>query len=605
MKLFRSFYLFLIAAVTTVASCAPVNVPEATGIDIANIKPPLERYEGLNEQRNPITRVRLGRDMLVPQVADEDELPKDKVGPYELRAETLASALQLILDDYDVSIAFESDAAFQTKVTVANLKGNLDAVVDRVCSLANLYCHFQKGNLTVKEKETFVVDLPPIGNISPIVSSSSASGGNSSTNSANNVDAYGQISSGLEAIIGEAPTIDQSTRLLIYTATQRNQKYARKYFERLRKNTALIVFETNIWEVTLDNDNRTGIKWNALFNKIGSANWTASIATVGSVSADKNPITITPTYTGSGSFSTDAVFEFISSRGAVKTISQPQITMLSGSQAAMEVLQEENFISGLTRSTDDNGDDTVSTTTETIETGLKLTIKSAWDQATVYGGLDISLDDLLKIDEFEPDADTTIQLPQTTTRSLQTEIRVRPGDAILIGGLVSERENYEDSGPGFMSPLLSTSRTATKQTTELVFLLRPRVVIFEMGDELLDTPQMVDSNGSGISRKPLGIGNLTDKVQDLFTEKKSPVTSFTDKIGDMFGLNEDTTEKKSNQSNSVKDPDVDDILNDYNSYKKTDPNDSKKYGSPANSPRDLLRIRSDIKTEDGSTQSKE
>lgn len=599
MKLFKGLYLILIATVVTIAACAPVDVPEATSVKIDPINPPLDRYEGLNERRNPITRVRLGRDMLVPKIVDEDQFPADKVGPYELRAETLATALQLILADYDISIAFESDAAFDTKITVANLKGDLNAVVDRVCGLANLYCHFEKGNLTVKETETFVVDLPPIGNIS--------------AEGSNDTDAYGQISSGLGAIIGEDPTIDESTRLLIYTATHRTQKYARKYFERLRKNTALVVFETNIWEVTLDNDNRTGIQWNALFNKLGSANWTTAIATVGGVSADNNPITITPTYTGSGDFSTDAVFEFISSRGAVKTISQPQITMLSGSQATMEVLQEENFISGVSRTTDDSGDDTVSTTTETIETGLKLVIKSAWDQATVYGGLNISLDDLLKIDEFEPDSDTTIQLPQTTTRSLQTEIRVRPGDAILIGGLVSERESFQDSGPGFMEPLFSTSRTTIKETSELVFLLRPRVVVFEEGDEYLDSPQVVNAPRSGTGNKSLGLVNLSEKVQDLFTEKDSPVTKFTSRIGDMFGLNEEdniriedkkeTSLKADEMQEDVKSAPVEDvkvekILEDYNSYKKTGPNSDvpveEKYGEPVSSPRDLLRIRADV-----------
>lgn len=598
MKMFKGLYLILIATVVTIASCAPVDVPDATSVKIDPIAGPLDRYEGLNEQRDPITRVRLGRDMLVPKVVDEDKLPDDKVGPYELRAETLATTLQLLLADYDISIAFESDAAFNAKITVANLKGNLNAVVDRVCSLANLYCHFEQGNLTVKETETFVVDLPPIGNISAEGSS--------------DTDAYSQISSGLGAIIGEAPTIDESTRLLIYTATHRTQKYARKYFERLRKNTALIVFETNVWEVTLDNDNRTGIQWDMLFNKIGSANWTAAISTVGGVSADNNPVTITPGYSGSGDFSTDAVLEFISSRGAVKTISQPQITMLSGSEATMEVLQEENFISGVERTTDDNGDDTVSTTTETIETGLKLVIKSAWDQSTVYGGLNISIDDLLKIDEFQPDDSTTIQLPQTTTRSLQTEIRVRPGDAILIGGLVAERESFQDSGPGFMQPLFATSRTTIKEVSELVFMLRPRVVVFEVGDEYLDAQQVVNAPRSGTGNRSLGLVNLTDKVQDLFDNRESPINKFTNRIGDMFGLNEEdnvrlkddelTSDPIIDEGLGVKSAPVDDvrveeILKDYNSYKKNDPNIipvNEKYGDPASSPRDLLRIRADI-----------
>ncbi|MGM0422448.1 MAG: type II and III secretion system family protein, partial [Pseudomonadota bacterium] len=77
----------------------------------------------------------------------------------------------------------------------------------------------------------------------------------------------------------------------------------------------------------------------------------------------------------------------------------------------------------------------------------------------------------------------SVQLPSTASRSLQTQIRVRPGDAILIAGMVSESDNYNASGPGFLKPLFKTARGAETANSELVFLLRPRVVIFEDAEE--------------------------------------------------------------------------------------------------------------------------
>jgi len=545
----KNVYRFLVtagvASMLSLTACAPVDFPSAGTPTVPPAKEPLDRYEALNERRDPVTRVRLGGDMLVPQVIDEDKLPQDQVGPFELRGETLASALQMILDDYDISIAFESNAAFDRKITVANLKGDLRGVVDRVCSLADLYCHYEKGNMTIKETETFVVDLPPIGNITVSASTGGTDDSSSSTADTNTSEAYTQIATGLGAIIGSAPTVDNSTRIMIYTATQRTNKNAKKYFERLRKNTALIVFETNIWEVTLDNDNRTGIEWTALFNKIGSNHFKAGLDTIGSVGEDYSPVSITPGYTGSGDFSTSAVLQFISSRGAVKTISQPQITMLSGSKATLNVTQSENFVSGITRSEDSNGNQDVSTTTETVDTGLSMTIKSAWDESTIYGGVSLTLDDLLKIDEFKPDSDTTIQLPQTTKRSLQTEIRVRPGDAILIGGLVSEKDGMQESGPGLMKPLFPTSRSVVKENTELVFLLRPRVVVFDMGDDR-DTPQVVNSSRDGVSLKSMDVSNITNKVKHLFAEKESPMQDLTGKVGKMMGVDKKPAAKTKN-----------------------------------------------------------
>ncbi len=589
MKIFKGIYLSILVAVVTLASCTPANVPNNGSVNIDAITTPLQRFKGLNEKRDPITRVMLGHDMLVPKVVDEDELPNNEVGPFELRGETLASALQLVLDDYDISIAFESDAAFNKKITVANLKGNLDAVVDRICSLADLYCHFEKGNLTVKDTETFIVDLPPIGTLSTESDSTSS-------------DAYSQISTGLQAIIGTAPTIDSSTRLLIYTATQRTQQAAKKYFDKLRKNTALVVFETNIWEVTLDNDNRTGIDWSALSLFSGSR-FNISSSLTGGVGSDVNPITLTANYTSGDFTASDTVFQFISTLGSVKTISQPQITVLSGSKATMEIKQEENYISEVTREEDDNGDTSVSTTTDTVETGLTLSIKSAWDDATVYGGIDIALDDLLSLENFPVDTETTIQLPKTTTRSLQTEIRVRPGDAILIGGLISEKDNSSDTGLGFLHPLFSTTKSVQKENSELVFLLRPRVVVFEMGDER-NNQQMVNAPSSGVEAPALNLTDETKNVKEMFEHKPSPIKNLTDKIGDMFNFTKSKVEEPKEvvpaDGNLKADEKVDKILEDYNSYQKTDPNDTsnqpinlkdpvKTYGAPVSSPRDILK----------------
>lgn len=498
--------LCIVLPLMLATACAQVNTPDGRTVDIPTVSAAVDRYKGINERRDAITRVKLGKDVLVPKRMVDDPLPNEEVGPYELRGETLASALQLILDDYDISLAFESDLAMTTYITVANLRGPLDRVIDRVCGLANLYCEFSNGSLTVKETETFVVDLPPLPSAASGVTTSGATA------------SYQSISTGLQAIIGQAPTLDETTRVIVYTATQRANKYAVKYFERLRKNTAMIIYEINIWEVNLSNENRTGINWEGLAN-IG--NFSIDLAAPGaSPTGTATPISITPSYTTNGDISSEMIFEFISEQGTVKTVSQPQLTVLSGSSASLAVQQSENFVSGISRtpSTTAGVPDTVSTTTETIETGLSLGISSAWDRATVYGTISIELDELIGLDEFTPDENTTIQLPQTTSRTLQTQIRVRPGDAVLVAGVVTERDDFSGSGPGYMKPLVQTSRAAVTRNTELVFLMRPRVITFEDGDDS-DTPAIVDARGEKadhLEPKPFNPADLTEDVGEIF-----------------------------------------------------------------------------------------
>lgn len=453
-----------------VSSCTKVSVPDARNVKIPSPVSAEERREAVNERPDSVMYLPLGADVLVPEKISGEAMPSDVVGPFELRSETLAGALQLILADYDVSIAFETEEGLSRKVTVANLRGKLNRVVERVCGLADLYCLYEDETLVVKDKQTFAVTLPPLAG---------AEGGGQFIN---------DVIVGLSAILGGegTPVSDPTTRSVIYTATQRTSRIAENYFQRLRANTAMIVFETYIWEVSLDSGNSTGIDWDQI-DAFGKFN--ASIDLNGSIAADfTNPVSIgLPTTQALGASPTQLV-EFLSQFGAVKTISQPQITVLSGSEAELRVADTENYVSEVT-STISGDNTTTSVSTDSVDSGFTLTIDSSWDKSTVYANVNINLTNVDQIEDFTfsdsgtGGTDTIIQLPQTTERELTTQIRMRPGDSVLIGGLVRETDNFNSRGPGFMEPVLPDSRTATTENLELVILLRPRVIVYSAQDD--------------------------------------------------------------------------------------------------------------------------
>lgn len=447
-----------------VASCAPMKAPDPRSVDIPSPTVPEARRHALNENPDAVMIVPLGADVLVPDMDEGDPLPTREIGPFELRNENLAGALQLILADYDIPLAFETEEGMTAGVTVSNLKGPLDKVVNKVCALADLYCLYDDGILTVKENQTFTVSLPPL----PAETS------------------YDSIVAGLNAFTGVESTVDTTTRSLIYTATERTARRASQYFDRLRKSTAMIVYETYIWEVGLDGGNSAGIRWNQLAEKIGKFNVGFSIDQQSSVLSDLGtPISIGLPNTGPISLTTSDILRFISSQGAVKTISQPQLTVISGSEATMRVAETEAYVESLTRTQNTSNDsETVSTTTGQVDTGFTLTIGSSWDNGTVYGNVDINLQQLLEFQDF-PAGDSTLRLPKTAEREVQTQVRVRPGDSVLIAGLVRERQQFDKSGVGpGMAPVIPFSRTGTTQNTELVFLLRPRVIVYKPVTEI-------------------------------------------------------------------------------------------------------------------------
>ena len=449
-------------------ACARADIPGTRQVNIPTPAAASERREGVNEQPDPVLYLPLGRDVLVPEVAAGDPLPSEEVGPFELRSETVAGALQLILADYQVPLAFQEDAGLDKRITVANLRGTMGKVVEHVCGLADLYCSYEDGILVVKKTQTFTVKVPPISQDTSFTAN---------------------VAKGLSAVIGTGgkTTIDDSTHTIIYETTQRNAEMAERYFQRMRTSTALIVFETYIWEVTLNSGNSAGISWNML-KSIGK--FQASISETGSIGADfTNPISIgLPTTKGAdGAISGGDLFKFLSTYGAVKTISQPQITVLSGSKAKLRAADKTNYVSRISE-TIDNGQATTSVDTSSVDTGFTLTIGGAWDNSTVYANIQVLLTNVAKIDNFDfssgaGGAKTTIQLPHTTERELDTQVRIRPGDSLLIAGLVREGDEVDKAGPGLTTPILPTSRTTSTQNMELVFLLRPRVVVFTSPEE--------------------------------------------------------------------------------------------------------------------------
>lgn len=472
-KIFGGFLLgWLFTGCLIVGGCSQVTVPDARTVDIPPPKYADERKKAVNEKPDSVMYLPLGEDVLVPEADASGFLSFDQVGPFEIRSETLAGALQLILADYDVSLAFETEEALNRRITVANLRGPLHTVVNRVCGLANLYCSYEDGILVVKDTQTFTVSLPPIGD------------------DEDDTEFLDNVVDGLSAVLGEdvdEPISDPTTRTIVYMATQRTADIAARYFQRLRASTALVVFETYIWEVQLNSGNSTGIDWDQI-DTFGKFN--ASIAIDGSIDSDfTNPVSIgLPTTQNIGAAPTDLV-QFLSQFGAVKSISQPQITVLSGSSAELRVADTENYVSEIS-TTLDEGQATTSVSTDSVDSGFELTIGSSWDKSTVYANIALTLTNVIDIANFtfsdsadDTGTDTTIQLPQTSERELTTNIRVRPGDSILIAGLVTEDDRFSSRGPGASKPIFPDSRTAETDNLELVILLRPRVVVYTPEDD--------------------------------------------------------------------------------------------------------------------------
>jgi len=269
-----------------------------------------------------------------------------------------------------------------------------------------------------------------------------------------------------------------------------------------------VMLESKIIEVTLTDATQTGVNWAAFHSTgaRGSAGMLTPGASLGTSGQISDPIlSATP---GSvfaqgasaasplfglafqtGSFA--ALMEFLQTQGNVQVLSSPRIAAVNNQQAVLKVGTDDFFITGIT--TNITGAATVggtATTSQSISlqpffSGVALDVTPQIDDdgniiLHVHPSVS-SVTERSKVLNLGTLGTYTLPLASSTVSETDTMVRVRDGNIVAIGGLMSANRSDTRSGiPGNSDiPVLgyllrSTQHSETKQ--ELVILIKPTVV---------------------------------------------------------------------------------------------------------------------------------
>lgn len=430
----------------------------------------------------PIVTLGLGTQLSERSVTRRDDLPGEVLIPStNLRSVPVTTALQAVLSGTDVSLSWEAKTFDKRLVTVTNLNGPLPKVIDKICALARLFCPYRNGILELKETETFVVELP-----------------SSPDSASENVTAITSMSDTIGDLVGDKVRLDNQAGNLVYTADFETHEKVREYLDQLRNRRPMIVMQMHIWEVKLNKKSATGINWkNFKLNNIGGASQSLLLSGASGFGGLSDIANINKTSgvgigaAFSGNVDADTVLEFISEHGQVQTISNPQVTFVSGGKAEFRVGGEERYISDVGQITSGNtsgsnstsvGSNTIST--DTIKTGLTVAVSGAFENGVVAAAFNLELQDVTDLNPTVTGG-LTINLPITTERKVNTTVRVRPGDNLVMAGLVSSRDVNKRQGlPNpFTGGTIPAHETDDIENTELVILVRPSVILFADSDE--------------------------------------------------------------------------------------------------------------------------
>ncbi len=298
---------------------------------------------------------------------------------------------------------------------------------------------------------------------------------------------------------------DERANLVIVTDIPTNIYKIRQVIDKLDTRTQQVNIEAKILETTLDKDDMLGINWTTQISAGGAerpmtfpfskhsygGTWFPNGDT--SASAGEN-IGVFPSNPGAGfplalpknfalgtlDFTAlQAVLQMLKSRTDTKVISNPRITTLDNQEARIVVAT--TFSIPTYERNDSTGSIEV-TGYEEKELGITLSVTPQINpEGYIRVKLEPEVSSFLDWDEFTSGNSGTIQAPRFSTRKASTQVMVKDGETIVIGGLIKETESTTIVKVPILGdiPLLSLlfkKKEKTVDTTDLLFFVTVNIV---------------------------------------------------------------------------------------------------------------------------------
>lgn len=304
---------------------------------------------------------------------------------------------------------------------------------------------------------------------------------------------WGGIETSILGFISESDSqqdpviINTQTGLLVVHATTKEHAKIAQFLEDaeliMQKQ---VIIEAKIVEVTLDHEYRSGINWTFFNNNFGSSETSGGLGISGDQLAGVG---------GAGgvfniNLSLDnftSMLELLDYQGDVQVLSSPRVSTINNQKAVIKVGSDEFFAtsSSESNSTDDDGAASTSTSIglEKFFSGIALDVTPQIadnDYVTLHVKPTVTeVIEKTKVITIN-DEPTSLPLAYSNIRESDSIIRAKSGQIIVIGGLLSQKQDVGSAGlpwiskVPFLGTLFSQERESQKKS-ELVILLKPTV----------------------------------------------------------------------------------------------------------------------------------
>jgi MSHA type pilus biogenesis protein MshL len=289
-------------------------------------------------------------------------------------------------------------------------------------------------------------------------------------------------------------TVNRLSGTIVVTASKKNQERVAAFLDAVRKSMGRqVLVEARIIEVQLTDDLNYGVDWSFLDHWKGiGADVVSGFGNLNMASRSFGDVVdaAVPSFRiGTSSTNFQSLLTALKSQGDVKTLSNPRINVMNGQASLLSVGKNISFISKIT-STTSTSTGSVPITTFNVETsnvlsgviiGLVPFINDQGDISLTVTPIVSELTNLAEKQIGKVGDQVSMSLPTIDLKELSTTVRMRDGQMVVIGGLISNRENVQDDKVPLLGDIpglgmLFTKKKIEKSKSELVVVLQPRLV---------------------------------------------------------------------------------------------------------------------------------
>lgn len=291
-------------------------------------------------------------------------------------------------------------------------------------------------------------------------------------------------------------SLDEPRNALIFQGSATDWGRMLPLIKQMDRAPRQVMIEVTVAEVTLTDDQEFGVAWLANNADLGRFNGNVSSGSLGGLGGAGL------SYLLDIGGETRASLKALASLDRISVLSTPRLMVKSGEEANIDVGTEVPTVSAqATSNIQTDGNTGLIQTIQYRKTGILLTIKPV-----VYSDDRVDIELRQEVSEALPvGADSTVNSPAIFNRAVSTNLSLKDGSAILIGGLMSQRQTNGNSGIPYLKdvPLLGNlfkTQKRGRNKTEMVLMIVPYIIetdtqadeltrSMSQRFELLDLPQ--------------------------------------------------------------------------------------------------------------------